>query len=198
MSAAARAAAPRAAAALLAVATAGAAGFAAGAEGGGGGLERFFGSYVGLAEETAPDGQVKARREIDVDVGASGRDGVSVTWTNVTLVDGRRDVPGVRRRVDEVLLAPASPGRDLYTARAPYDPFSERHPPDAIAGEPLRWARIEGDTLRTYSVVILDDGRYELQTYDRRLTREGLDLGWRRVVDGETVRRMTGRAVRAD
>jgi hypothetical protein len=46
--------------------------------------------------------------------------------------------------------------------------------------------------------VILDDGRYELQAYTRSITTEGLALEWHRVVDGERVRHMTGKAVRAD
>jgi hypothetical protein len=94
---------------------------------------------------------------------------------------------------------PAGEGRPaLYLARAPYDPFTEREAADPLAGHPVRWATVEGDALRTYSLVVLDDGRYELQVYARTLTPEGIALDWRRVVDGETVRRMTGRTVRAD
>ena len=42
-----------------------------------------------------------------------GEDGLLLTWTNVTLVNGRRDVPGVQRRTDEMWLVPA-PGRGFY------------------------------------------------------------------------------------
>lgn len=160
-------------------------------------LRPFFGAYVGRAVESGPDGRAGEERDIDLVIRPGDAGGLVVAWTNVTLVGGRRDVPGVRRRTDEVRLAPA-PGRDLYLARAAYDPFSERRAPDPLAGDPLRWAAVEGDAIRTYSLVILDDGGYELQTYARSLTPGGVALDWRRVVDGELVRRMTGHAVRAD
>jgi hypothetical protein len=162
-------------------------------------LDRFFGSYVGRAEEGG-GGRPGELRDVDLVIAPEGRGGLVVRWTNVTLVDGRRDVPGVRRRTDEVRLMPAGEGRPaLYLARAPYDPFTERERPDPLAaGHPVRWATVEGDALRTYSLVVLDDGRYELQVYARTLTPEGIALDWRRIVDGETVRRMTGRTVRAD
>jgi hypothetical protein len=37
-----------------------------------------------------------------------------------------------------------------------------------------------------------------MQTYTRRLTDDGLELTFERVMDGTVVRRMTGHAVRAD
>ena len=55
----------------------------------------------------------------------------------------------------------------------------------------------EGD-IKVYSLVILDDGRYELQAYTRATTEEGMALEWKRIVDGKGVRHMTGKAVRAD
>ena len=160
-------------------------------------LDRFAGTYVGVAEETDPADRSRSRRDIDLVISAEGHGGLQIAWSNVTLVNGRRDVPGVERRVDEVRLVPA-PDRDFYLARQAYDPFTERRPPNALGGDPLRWATVAGDSLRVYSVVILDDGRYELQTYDRTLTPDGLRLDWQRTVDGEVVRRATGHAVRAE
>ena len=160
-------------------------------------LRPFFGAYVGRAVESGPGGRAGEERDIDLVIRPGDAGELVIGWTNVTLVGGRRDVPGVKRRVDEVRLAPV-PNRDLYLARAAYDPFSERHTPDPLAGDPLRWAAVEGDAIRTYSLAILDDGGYELQTYARSLTPDGVALDWRRVVDGELVRRMTGHAVRAD
>ena len=67
-----------------------------------------------------------------------------------------------------------------------------------MAGDPLRWGSLGDDSLRVYSFVILDDGRYELQIYTRTLTGGGLRLEWKRLVDGELVRHMTGDLVRTD
>ena len=123
-------------------------------------------------------------------------DGLEIDWTNVTLVDGRRDVPGVQRRNDQVLLAPAE-DRDFFLAGVGYDPFQDKRELEPMRGDPLRWGVRKGDTLTVYSFVILTDGRYELQVYERSLTGDGLDLAFERILDGKVVRRMTGHAVRA-
>ncbi len=160
-------------------------------------LQRFLGTYVGRAEEAGLAAGPGEERDIDLVIKPEGKEGLALSWTNVTLVDGRRDLPGVRRRADEAHLVPA-PGRQFYLARAAYDPFAEKRPPDLLAGDPLRWATIGERDIKAYSLVILDDGRYELQAYTRSITAEGLALEWHRVVDGELVRHMTGKAVRAD
>ncbi len=160
-------------------------------------LRRFFGTYVGRAEEVALDDRARVERDIDLTISPKGQDGLLLTWTNVTLVNGRRDVPGVRRRTDEMWLIPA-PERGFYHARAPYDPFSETRPLDALVGDPVRWGTMSDDSLRVYSLMILDDGRYELQIYARALTGDGLGLDWKRLIDGELVAHMTGNLVRAD
>ena len=51
----------------------------------------------------------------------------------MTLVDGRRDVPGVKFRRDEVLLVPA-PERSFFLAAVGYDPFALKKEPDAVNG----------------------------------------------------------------
>jgi hypothetical protein len=158
-------------------------------------LRRFFGTYVGRAEEVTLDDRVRVERDVDLIISPKGQDGLLLTWTNVTLVNGRRDVPGVQRRTDEMWLVPA-PGRGFYHARAAYDPFSERRPLDTIAGgDPVRWGTMSDDRLQVHSFVILDDGRYELQIYVRALTRDGLSLDWKRYLDGELVAHMTGNLV---
>ena len=52
--------------------------------------------------------------------------------------------------------------------------------------------------LHVYSLTILDDGRYELQTYSRKRTATGIDLRYERVVDGRLVRSIEGRAVKIE
>ena len=62
----------------------------------------------------------------------------------------------------------------------------------------MRWTRVEDNVLHTYSFIVLEDGRYELQVYQRILTDLGMDIRFERVVDGEVIRRVTGKTVRAD
>ena len=41
---------------------------------------------------------------------------------------------------------------------------------DPMSGEPFAWARIDGQTLTVYMLLIRDDGGYEVQSYARTLT----------------------------
>lgn len=169
-----------------------AAGGAAGAQ-----TDPLIGQFVGTARDVDLVGGGAVDREIDVVVAPNDSGGLRIEWTNVTLVDGRRDVPGVKRRSDQVLLTPA-PDRGFFLAGVGYDPFRDKRAAEPMRGDPLRWGVREGNALAVYSFVVLEDGRYELQTYERRATVGGLDLTFQRVVDGSVVRRMAGRAVRAE
>ncbi len=91
-----------------------------------------------------------------------------------------------------------SGGQGFFVEARTLSPFAQREEMAPMAGDPVRWARLDAEGLHVLSFVVLPDGRYELQSYTRRLTDDGLDLAFERVVDGETQRRIDGRAVRAD
>jgi hypothetical protein len=161
------------------------------------GTKELLGVFVGRAEEENPADGSPEQRDIDMEITPYRDDGLKVRWTNVTLVDGRRDLPGVKRRSDEIALAPA-PDRSFYLAGFGYDPFSDREEPNPIQGDPLRWSVITDQSLAIYSFMILEDGRYELQISRRDPSPDGIRLDFERIVDGEVARRLTGRAVRAE
>jgi hypothetical protein len=156
-----------------------------------------LGQFVGRARDVDLAGDRAVDRDIDIVISAIEGGGLKIDWTNVTLVDGRRDVPGVKRRADEVLLTPA-PDRGFFLAGVGYDPFQKKEETDPMRGDPIRWGVRDGNDLTVYSFAILEDGRYELQVYDRRGTPTGLELAFERIEDGAVVRRMSGQAVRAD
>jgi hypothetical protein len=160
-------------------------------------LEPFFGSYTGVAEVQDSGTGSTERRDMDIVIEPYQEEGFRVEWVNVTLVDGRRDLPGVARRVQTVLFEPA-PGREFYVEAQQSSPFREREATLPMRGDPVRWAAVEGKRLQVFSFVVLEDGRYELQVYDRILTDQGLDIDFRRLVDGRIVKRITGSAVRAN
>ncbi len=160
-------------------------------------IDPFFGTYVGTAQVLGPDGEVEEYRDMDITIAKDRGDGFRITWINVTLVDGRRDLPGVRRRVDEVVLEPG--GRDgLYLEKTQRSLFQRREEIDVIAGDALRWARIDGDSLGVFSLVVMADGGYELQSYERILTEDGLDIEFSRIDNGAVIRRIVGRTIRVD
>jgi hypothetical protein len=160
-------------------------------------LVDYFGTYVGVAEVRDAADRVVETRHMDIVIKPFRRRGFTVHWVNVTLVDGRRDLPGVERRLAEVTFEPQG-NTGLFVEAQIVNPFAEREEMEPMAGDPLRWAKLDDAGLHVFSFVVLPNGRYELQTYTRRLTDVGLDLVFERVVDGNTLRRIDGRTVRAD
>lgn len=160
-------------------------------------LEPFYGTYVGVATVEDPQSGAVSERDMDVVIEPYQRDGFLITWVNVTRVDGRRDVPGVTRRVQNALFK-AAEDRDMYVEVEASNPFGEREETLPMRGDPVRWATVDGKTLHVYSFVVLGDGTYELQINDRILTEDGLDIAYQRIVDDQVVRRIKGRMVRAE
>jgi hypothetical protein len=161
------------------------------------GTKVLLGVFVGRAQEEDPADGSPEQRDIEMEITPYQDDGLKVSWTNVTLVDGRRDLPGVKRRHDEIVLAPA-PDRSFFLAGVGYDPFKDRDEPNPIQGDPLRWSAVADQSLAIYSFMILEDGRYELQVSRRDPLPDGVKLDFERIVDGQVARRLTGRAVRAE
>jgi hypothetical protein len=187
---------PRGAAAALIVLVAGLLPAGAPPQAAAGDLEPFFGAYVGVAEvEDLRTGETR-QRDMDIVIQPYHQDGFMIQWVNVTLVDGRRDLPGVERRIQEVRFEPAD-GRDLYIEVEADNPFREREEILPLHGDPVRWASLQDGRLHVYAFVVAEDGTYELQIYDRVLTDQGIDIEFQRIVDGQVVRRISGRTVRA-
>jgi hypothetical protein len=172
--------------------------FAAPAAAGAANLEPFFGSYVGEAEvKNFGDGGDVRQRDMDIVIEPYKEGGFKIHWVNVSLVDGKRAVPGVERQVQTVLFEPAEE-RDFFVEVAESNPFRERGETLPMRGDPVRWASLDEQGLHVYSFMVLEDGRYELQVYDRTLTDIGLDIRFQRIVDGALVREITGTTARAN
>ena len=160
-------------------------------------LEPFFGTYVGVAQvKDLADGGTR-ERDMDIVIEPYKRGGFKIHWVNVSLVDGKRAVPGVERQVQTVLFEPAE-DRGFFVEVAEDNPFRERDETRPMRGDPVRWASLDDQGLHVYSFVVLEDGRYELQVYDRTLTDIGLDIRFQRIVDSELMREITGTTARAN
>jgi len=159
-------------------------------------LEDYFGTYVGVATvEKGEPGESK-KRDIDMIISPYKKNGFQIEWIAVSLVNGRRDVPGVTRQKHKVLFEPDDRGCCLFVEVGEYNPFTENEALRPMLGEPVRWAVLDSNGLQVYSFAILEDGDYELQIYNRRLTDQGIDLLYERIKDGTVKRRITGRTVR--
>lgn len=160
-------------------------------------LAAFFGTYVGVATvEDLKTGEVH-QRDMDIVIEPYHQDGFKIQWINVTLVEGRRDLPGVERRVQTALFERAD-DRDMYVEVEAENPFREREEMQPLRGDPIRWASVDGPRLHVYAFVVAEDGTYEMQIYDRVRTEEGIAIEFQRIVDDELLRRITGSTVRAE
>jgi hypothetical protein len=160
-------------------------------------LKDLMGTYLGRATVKDLDTNRTEEREIDVEISPFKGNGFRIRWVNVTLVDGRRDLPGVKRRLSEVAFTPAK-GQNFFVEVPESSVFGEREDVTPLGGDPVRWAVLDAAGLHLYAFVVLGDGRYELQTYSRRRTPRGIDLYYERVVDGKRLRTIEGRAVKAE
>jgi hypothetical protein len=160
-------------------------------------LKPMMGIYLGRVTAKDLETGDSEARDIDVEITPYERDGFRIRWVNVTLVDGRRNVPGVKRRVSELAFKPAK-GRGFFVEVPQRNVFAEREEVEPLGGDPVRWAVLDGGGLHVYSFVILADGRYELQAYSRKRTASGIDLHYERIVDGKRLRTIEGQAVKVE
>lgn len=155
--------------------------------------EPFLGVYVGRAEVMADDGSVRQVRDLDVTI-VKSEDGFSIHSITVNH-QGDRLSPDVGRRSSAMSFA-ESDIDGVYRRDFARDVFATRSDMDLVGGDPLQWARIEGDTLFVYSFILNDEGGYELHTYRRTLNETGLSLGFVSESDGEIGREVEGRLIR--
>lgn len=160
-------------------------------------LKPMMGIYLGRVTAKDLETGDSEARDIDVEITPYERDGFRIRWVNVTLVDGRRNVPGVKRRVSELAFKPAK-GHGFFVEVPQRNVFAEREEVEPLGGDPVRWAVLDGGGLHVYSFVILADGRYELQAYSRKRTASGIDLHYERIVDGKRLRTIEGQAVKVE
>lgn len=160
-------------------------------------IEDFLGVYVGVATELDSTGARTGERHIDFIVTPARRRGFSIEVISVRLVDGRRDVPGVRRRVRELTFLPHD-DEGIYVARGDFSPFEEQEGPDVLAGDPIIWAYIEGPSMFITSLALRADGRYDLEVFERRIVPGGLEVNYERSLDGRTGRRVIGTLIRVE
>lgn len=147
----------------------------------------FYGEFQGGAVAENLDSIYFGITARDTDVKIEpAENGFSVSWTSVIRQGGDPSNPNVRRKSSNLTFLPSGRGR-IWRATRSEDPLAK--------GE-LAWARISGNSLIVYVMVVRDDGHYEIQKYDRKITASGMELVFTRIRDGEQVRTVKGRLVK--
>ena len=142
------------------------------------GPEPFYGRYKGTGFTQNPSLAYLDfdQRDLDVQIGPV-QGGFFVEWTTVVRA---LDNTVSKRSTARIVFEPAGrPG--LYVERGVA----------AHLADGMSWASIAGTTMTVRRLTIQADGSYELQTYDRTLTKDGLSLFFKSDHDGLVTRVVT-------
>jgi len=112
----------------------------------------------------------------------------SATWTSIFARTGTVSISNGRR---PSIALPARPNERVFRS------ISAR-PLDPLRGDPYVWAVVEGDVLTVNTLIILEGTGYEIQTYERRVTPEGMTLVFSRIRNGEKLKRIKAKLQRVD
>jgi len=154
-------------------------------------IERFFGRFIG--KTAIAIGGEKTPRDISVEIRPvdDDDDAFTIKWdTVITKADG-----STKANSDKILFQDTK--RDaIYSSAMRVNVFGKRTPLDPLSGDPFVWARVTGDTLTVFALLITDAGSYEMQVYDRTLTGDQMELRFSRVRDGEKLKEIMGALTR--
>lgn len=140
--------------------------------------EAFYGRYQGSGIMQTPSNAYFGftNRDIDVEIGPADN-GFFVEWTTVISDLGEKHA---RRKMSRLSFEPSGrPG--IYIAR--------NAAVDLSFG--MSWASVVGSALTVRVLTILDHGNYELQTFERTLSKKGMFLYFRSDHDGQIIRIVT-------
>lgn len=148
-------------------------------------IKSFYGEYAGKITE---DGKVT--REIRLSIQPAKKEGFEIHWSTTTF-----DSAAGKTKSYSVSFVPTA--RDnIYSSAMRRDLFGKLSPMDPLKGDPFVWCKIQGDSLIVYSLLINDNGGYEMQDYVRTLTDTGLKLNFSRIIDGQPQKVIIGEYTR--
>jgi hypothetical protein len=121
-----------------------------------------------------------------VEIRQTSGDGFTVRWTTVLHQGGDKNNPDARKRGAQLTFRPSTrPGVWLSIEAS-----------DALSPNGYGWATIDGNTLTISLLTVNEQGRYNIQVYDRILNDRDMALKFRRLVDGAKGRIVRGNLVR--
>lgn len=146
--------------------------------------EPFIGRYIGssIDDETG----MISNRDIDLTI-KPYEQGFNVSWTTTM----HRPQDKTKKAAFSINFK--STGRNgLYKSAMGKDMFGHETPLDPLKGDPFVWAVIENKTMTVNSLLIFEDGGYEIQTYQRTLNDGGMSLIFSRVRNGKVLKQIRG------
>ncbi len=143
-------------------------------------FQHYIGAYSGSAQIES-NGET-SQRDMSVRIAAAG-DGFEVNWKSISHKAGGR----IKEKEYTINFLPTRRA-GIYSSAMGVNVFGNPVPLDPMKGDPSVWARITGDTLTVFSLLIDNDGGYEMQEYNRSVAVDGLDLEYQRIRNGEKLK----------
>lgn len=145
-------------------------------------LTPFFGTYTGVSINVV-QGEVSGR-DLAVTIKPWEDNGFTVQWTAITY---RAD--GKQKKAETSIDFYPSPRQGIYASAMRKDVFGKMvsYDPAGADAAPYVWAGLEGETLTVRALYIVDNGDFEIQTYERTLQSGDLALEFERTLNGERV-----------
>lgn len=147
-------------------------------------IEDFYGEYRGRS--VSDSGDKLDTRDINVEIKEIRR-GFNVAWTTVTFRKG-----GKASRKSYTIDFRKTKRDGIFQSAMRKDVFGNQTPNDPMKGDPYVWARVRGDTLSVYALIVTNDGSYDMQVYSRTLIPNGMTLQFTRYLEGEEVKSISG------
>jgi hypothetical protein len=140
-------------------------------------IDPFYGQYIGNTNSKCDKNA--APRNLDVIIRPYKR-GFTVEWTTTI------HKPSGKTKQANFSINFKSMGKGgLYRSAMRVNAFGHEVPNDPLQGAPYIWSVLSGKTLTVHSLMIFGNGDYEIQTYIRTLTRDGMDVVFSRIRNGE-------------
>ncbi len=155
-----------------------------------GDISKFFGHYIG---QTMKEGTADIdTRELNVAI-LPYNGGFTVEWsTTIHRPDGRT------KAANFSINFRAAGRKGVFRSAMRMDTFGNEIPLDPLDGDPYVWAVIKDSLLTVHSLIIFEDGSFEVQSYMRTLTSDGMDLVFTRTRNGEKVKTVRAKLLRID
>ena len=130
-------------------------------------INRFLGHYQGETKVTDT-----RSRNLEVDIKPID-EGFNVSWKTIT-----HESDGSGKTKSYSIDFINSDREGIYGSAMKANLFGGQQALDPIKGEPYFWAKISGDNLTIFGMLITADGDYEIQRYERILQGEELVLNY--------------------
>jgi len=148
----------------------------------------FYGEYSGKAV-TSGGGEIE-KRELDVSIRPLKR-GFTLEWSTTA-----HRKSGKTKSAKFSINFKSTKRDGVFSSGMRNGKFGNKIPLDPLNGDPFVWATLSGKTLVVNSLLVTEDGGYEMQTYKRTLTASGLDLQFSRVRNGKNLKLIEGKLMR--